>query len=42
MKKTKGFTLIDEMNAALSSKLTDIVRAQLMTNAIAKAPASEE
>ena len=38
----KGFVLIDEMNAVLSSKLTDIVRAQLMINAITKAPSSEE
>lgn len=38
----KGFTLLDEMNAALSSKLTDTVRGQLMVDAIANAPASEE
>ena len=38
----KGFTLTSQMNEVLSTKLTDTVRASLMEQAIAKAPASEE
>ena len=38
----KGFTLTGKMNEVLASKLTDTVRNELMKQAIAKAPASEE